>query len=513
MLVAAYEQSKEVRVNIKNFLMNVDTIRKETAVLLDEKKKEENEQFFSDISLANKLASHFRLGKKQYKILDPGAGVGILTAALIARICKSKTKVEKIEVVAVESDQSLFSALHKTMMLCNELCNALGIEFSFKVINNDFICLGTEFVKNKGIGTFNCIIMNPPYKKLSIRDRARKLLISANLESPNLYSGFLSIAFRMLEKKGQLVAITPRSFCNGPYFYSFRRDMMEQVSFKKIHTFESRTELFNRDKVLQENIIFHVIKDKNQKNIIISSSIGARDKRVNKYKVTLNQLIHPDDSELFIRIVKNDNDNNYVALMRRLPCTLLDLNIQVSTGKVVDFRNKEFIIKKPRGNYCPLIYPRHFVNGNIIWPLKTSKPDIILYTPETKGLLLSNDIFVLVKRFTTKEEEKRVVAAVYDPKNYPQVNKVAFENRVNYFHKNGEGLQIELAKGLSAYLNSSLVDMFFRQFNGHTQVNAADLKALKYPTCAQLINIGIQIGDNYSQECIDNTVSRVLFYR
>src|SRR5207247_2066266 len=97
-----------------------------------------------------------------------------------------------------------------------------------------------------------------------------------------------------------------------------------------------------------------------------------------------------------------------------------------------------------------------------------------------------NENYVLTKRFSAKEEKRRIVAAVHDAKRVPGPN-VGFENHLNYFHKNGKGLDITLAKGLAAFLNWTLVDSYFRQFNGHTQVNATDLRSLKYPTLNQLL--------------------------
>jgi adenine-specific DNA-methyltransferase len=39
---------------------------------------------------------------------------------------------------------------------------------------------------------------------------------------------------------------------------------------------------------------------------------------------------------------------------------------------------------------------------------------------------------------------------------------------------------------LAAFLNSTVLDVYFRQFNGHTQVNATDLRNLRYPSRSQL---------------------------
>jgi adenine-specific DNA-methyltransferase len=95
--------------------------------------------------------------------------------------------------------------------------------------------------------------------------------------------------------------------------------------------------------------------------------------------------------------------------------------------------------------------------------------------PGADELLVPKGTYVLVKRFTSKEESRRVVAAVYAPERI-DAEQVGFENHLNYFHRKGGGLPVTLAKGLAAFLNSTLVDLFFRQFSGHTQVNATDLR-------------------------------------
>jgi adenine-specific DNA-methyltransferase len=119
--------------------------------------------------------------------------------------------------------------------------------------------------------------------------------------------------------------------------------------------------------------------------------------------------------------------------------------------------------------------------------------------------------YVLVKRFSAKEERRRIVAAIYDPARVP-AEAVAFENHLNYYHRNGSGLPERLAKGLAAFLNSTLVDLYFRQFNGHTQVNATDLRSLNYPTEEELEALGSSIAEELpSLEHLDQLVGEVLF--
>ena len=125
-------------------------------------------------------------------------------------------------------------------------------------------------------------------------------------------------------------------------------------------------------------------------------------------------------------------------------------------------------------------------------------------------LLIHSDTYVLVKRFSAKEETRRVSAALYDPRQIT-TNRIGFENHLNYFHRGGKGLDSDLAKGLTVYLNSSLVDYYFRQFNGHTQVNASDLEKIKYPTPQQLIRLGKIMDQGLpDQSILDRSVDKEL---
>jgi adenine-specific DNA-methyltransferase len=263
------------------------------------------------------------------------------------------------------------------------------------------------------------------------------------------------------------------------------------MALRRIHLFKSRTHSFIEDEVLQENVILHVVKNKDTSSpVIISSSAGPEDKHITFREVDANRVILPNDSEYFIHIVPDEIGSQIADKMRSLKTTLSELGIDVSTGKIVEFRCKDLLDYKPSSDNVPLIYPANIVNGFISFPLqKNKKPSYFRLSPRSKSLLLPRGHYVLVKRFSTNEEKRRIVAGLYNS-NTLKSPWIGFENWVNYFHQNGRGLDLDLAKGLTLFLNSTIVDLFFRQFNGHTQVNATDLRNLRYPDLAELKFLG-----------------------
>ncbi len=472
-------------------------------------------QFLTPKHVADLMASFFNAQWREVGLLDAGAGRGDLTAAFVRRLCTAECKPLRIGVTAYEIDHSVIGALQRTLDHCQEDCERAGILFSASVLNEDFISASVSILRadlfSPQSQLFNAAIVNPPYKKLRSDSRARLLLRSVGIETSNFYAAFVALILRLLSHEGELVAITPRSFCNGPYFAPFRAELLGTMSVKRLHLFESRSAAFGRDNVLQENIIVHAVKDESQTDeVILSSSSGSQNSEVAERRVRYSDVVLPSDPEQFIHIGIGEPCARANSALNSFKGTLDDLDLAVSTGRVVDFRARSFLRKEPGSNTAPLIYPCHFNGGLIAWPKKNSrKPNAIVISDLTLDLLVPSDLYVLVKRFSSKEERRRIVACLYDPK---QVNseRVAFENHLNYFHIRGRGLPMSLAKGLAAFLNSTVVDSYFRQFSGHTQVNATDLRKLKYPSGEALRRLGAKIRYPINQNELDNLVEREL---
>ena len=463
------------------------------------------------------MASMFNKQREHINLLDAGAGVGVLTAAFIEEMSRWKNKPASVSVTAYEIDPMLTEYLIETLALCRVECEKARIEFHAEIIGEDFI----ESAVNQLNATlftpiaskFNYTILNPPYRKINSDSRTRQLLRTVDIETSNLYTAFVALASRLLDSDSELVAITPRSFCNGPYFKPFRKTFTETMGITRIHVYESRQTAFQDDEVLQENIIFHAVREPRteHRRVTISSSTGPTDELMSIREIKYSQLIRPGDPDAFIHIVPDELEHEIAERIRRLNSSLPELGISVSTGRVVDFRAQSCLRLEADRNTVPLIYPGHFDNGYVKWPKKDSrKPNAILNIPESEDLLVPSGVYVLVKRFSSKEERKRIVAAIYDGSRF-SANLVGFENHLNYFHQNGKGLPLALAKGLTAFLNSNLVDSYFRQFNGHTQVNATDLRSLKYPTRSELEAFGSDIGDEFpTQNELDDLVEKEL---
>jgi len=493
---------------------SVDFFRLDANRKLDPDRRSDLGQFMTPPATARLMASMFEAKHKELTLLDAGAGVGSLTAAFVSEVCKRKNKPRSIRATAYEIDSGLCGYLVSTLQQCKQTCESSGVAFDCDVIQGDFIDEGAGFLRNEmftSVRRYNCAIMNPPYRKINNDSPERLALRAIGVETSNLYTGFLSIVLKMLAPDGELVAITPRSFCNGLYFKPFRKTLLDTLRLRRIHVFDSRQVAFSEDEVLQENVIFHGLKSAKQSEcVMVSSSTGPEDDFITARNVPLDKIVRLDDPEYFIHIVPDELGASVSERMARLHTTLAELDVEVSTGKVVDFRATELLRDLPTSKTAPLIYPRNFENGYIKWPKPGNKPQALAILPGADELLVPNGVYVLVKRFSSKEERRRVVAAVYDPKRI-HAEQVGFENHTNFFHRNGEGLNVKLAKGLAVFLNSTLVDLYFRQFSGHTQVNATDLRNFKYPRQSQLEQLGFRVGDEFpSQEDVDRDIEEVL---
>ena len=125
------------------------------------------------------------------------------------------------------------------------------------------------------------------------------------------------------------------------------------------------------------------------------------------------------------------------------------------------------------------------------WPkLNFKKPNAIKLTSANSKWLLPSGFYAVVRRFSSKEERRRIVAGVVEPELLGKAELIGIENHLNVLHFKKRPLSEEFARGVAVYLNSTPVDQYFRRFNGHTQVNATDLKTMPYPSLEALLSLG-----------------------
>lgn len=485
----------------------IDQIRFKLSRNTIPKKKSIFGQFLTSSEIAKFMARLFLdTGNPHCQLLDPGAGIGSLSSAFLERCIEEDWRFDTLQVTACEIDNELFEELKKTFEFYTHK-DHLSINF----VTGDFIEYGVNWIQNFPDFKFTHAIMNPPYKKINSNSHHRKLLRKVGIETVNLYTAFLALTIKLMKSGGQIVAIIPRSFCNGPYYRPFREFMLKHSAIRHLHLFESRNKAFKNDNVLQENIIIMLEKDGKQTEVSVSTSTDDTFANLSMHQYNQEEIIDPSDYEMFIHIPTSLKPNGLKELTD-IRYSIQDLGINVSTGPVVDFRVREHLHKNPEPGTVPLIYPSHFIKNDVLWPKSNFKKwNAISDNLITKKWLYPSGFYCVVRRFSSKEEKRRVIPNVIGPKDIFYAEKIGFENHLNVFHSQKQGLPEYLAIGLSIYLNTSVIDEYFRSFSGHTQVNATDLRMLKYPSRDSLISLGkwAKIKGNLTQIMIDKKLEKL----
>ncbi len=455
----------------------------------DAGKKSRLGQFLTPERIATFMAGLFPAGEGSCRLLDAGAGIGSLSAAFLERWRSGDFRFTDLEVDAYEVDPSLIEILFQTL-------NAYAAEgkVTSRVRAVDYIhaavdSLSQTLFSNPPV-SYTHAILNPPYKKIGSNSAYRLALRRVGIEAVNLYNAFVALALAQLTSGGHMVAIIPRSFCNGPYYRPFREYVLKHAAIQHIHLFGSRNTAFKDDAVLQENVILHLQRGVTQGPVTVSISTDDTFSDLYHHRHPFDRIVFPDDIERFIHIPLSP-EYGILERMDGVCFTLEDLGLSVSTGPVVDFRLKEHLRSMPAEGTVPLLYPGHIIGGKVHWPLEgMKKANAIACNQQTRKWLYPVGDYCVVRRFSAKEEKRRVVAGVVEADAFEQVAHLGFENHLNVFHTERRGLTKPMAYGLMLYLNTTAFDEAFRRFNGHTQVNATDLRLMNYPSREVLIRLG-----------------------
>lgn len=289
------------------------------------------------------------------------------------------------------------------------------------------------------------------------------------------------------------------------------------VQVDKIHLFNSRKDTFNRDSVLQETVVIKAIREEidPNKNVFVSSSAGIKDifKPTIKY-FRAEELIDLNSKEKILHLPTSDKEEQILSLVSSWENVLADFNIKISTGPVVAFRALDFIqnhYENSTVHLAPLFW-LHNVNKMVLeWPKQLKeKEQYIRIESGSNSLLIPNKNYILLRRFSTKDDKSRLIAAPYFC-NYAQSDYIGVENKVNYLYRKGGHLDREEVVGLCALLNSELLDTYFQIFNGNVNVIATELREMRFPPLNDIKRIGnkIILSNDYSMNNVSSIVNEL----
>ncbi|MGH9470385.1 MAG: Eco57I restriction-modification methylase domain-containing protein [Terriglobia bacterium] len=459
-------------------------------------------QYFTPPEVCRFMASLFSEPLNDtYRFLDPGAGIGSLTAALCERLSRSR-RPHRIEAHLFENHPELLPYLRQTLDFCRRKLKLAGHSLTVIIHGQDFILdAAAEFQGTRGLfdaeiglSGLDAVVMNPPYFKLNKNSEYARVMNTFVHGQPNIYAFFLAASAEVLHPGGEMVAITPRSFCNGLYFRRFRRWFFDRMAIDRIHLFESRTDTF-RD-VLQENMITlsHRL-GKPSNRITISTSYGRNiPESTRARELPASFVVDMSNGEHVIRVPVSDKDFSLLEMIESWPNRFSDLGLRISTGPVVAFRAREFLLHRLHSeDGVPFLSTFNVKPFETVWPVPHKKhPSAFKVCPASMKLLLSAENYVLLRRFSAKEERRRLTASCLLGGSRSS-HYVALENHLNYVYHGKRALSLDETYGLAALFNSVLLDRYFRIISGNTQVNATEVRNMPFPSLKTISAIGRKV--------------------
>jgi len=452
-------------------------------------------QFFTPLSVARFMAELSPRHKALTRVLDPGAGMGILSCAL----CEMLTG--DIELEACEIDEKLATYLDICLSYAQLWMKSKNRYLKYKIVRNDFVLTYGAALSEFNDIPFDIVISNPPYFKLSKVDARAQVAQRVVHGQPNMYALFMAVSAAVLQLGGHGIFITPRSYTAGHYFSRFRQYFFSLMRPRAIHLFESRHDIFNE--VLQENIILLAERSTQDSDVVLSSSVNFDFKRGIRRTKSSAKVVKKDN---VLHIPLSDYDDAVTEIVHTWTGRLQDYGLEVSTGPVVPFRAVNLIGRAGDvpSTHAPLLWMQNVKPMYCQWPLNY-KGQYLLLEGAAK-LLLPNQNYVLIRRFSAKEEQQRLTAAPYLGNLNTSV--IGIENHLNYVYRLNGYLTDDETRGVAILLNSSLMDSYFRIFSGNTQVSATELRNLPLPPLEAIVELGKLAA--YSDYDVNTLIGKVL---
>lgn len=437
---------------------------KNTNVKSDRKKKA---QFFTSENSALFMGKSSSFSSSFLKILDPGAGNGLLGASVVS-YCIKNNLCKKFHITFVESDETILPLLQETVALMKAFALKHHVDCTCEVIHGNFL---TQKMKQK----YDIVISNPPYKKIRKDSEESKAMSDYVYGQPNLYGLFMAKGADLLRDGGRFVYIVPRSWTSGDYYKRIRKHLLSHMNILSVLLFADRENAYSKEEVLQETMILTAEKS------------DVQNEYIDLYTVEDDSFSKMDILHIPASDIKNIGDEHYLLLptsqsdletIRRMAVieeTFFSLGYEFKTGPVVEYRNKDMLSTTGTEKTVPMFRSANISSDGLVFPADTLKPQYVL--SKAGKLLIKNENTVLLRRLSAKEEPRRLQSCIYLKRGHNKY--ISIENHVNYLtRKDKTPLTIEEVNWINNILMSEDYDVYYRILNGSTQVNAGEVNRL-----------------------------------
>lgn len=462
-------------------------------------------QFFTTPEIATFMVSMYsKPTKNSIRVLDPGAGSGILSAAVIEKL--QEYGITEVMLICYENCHEILPLLQANLEFIKQEAK---IKLEYEIREKDYIVSQAEpFIEDHATEYYEWIIGNPPYKKIA-KDAAEALSMpTVCYGAPNLYFLFLAMSVFNSSLNGEIVYIIPRSWTSGAYFERFRNYLFKNTVIEAIHLFVSRNQVFEKEEVLQETIIVKFRKSNLQGNVTVTCSDKGNDFYKNSCLIVPYNLIVSGPKN-YVYLITNQEELMVLKTTSCFKQTLPDLGIKMHTGLTIDFRNRELLCEEEENNTVPFFYSQHIKEGLIEFPIQKKYQYLL---NEKRGLIQENKNYLFVKRFSAKEEMRRLNCGIYLANNFPSYSFISTQNKVNFISSHGFEMTDFMVYGLYVIFNSTLYDQYYRILNGSTQVNSTEINSMPVPKLEVISKMGerLMAKNDFSVSTCDEILGGVL---
>ncbi len=471
-----------------------------TGKLIREKSKAENirlGRLFTKKDTARLMASMLELdpARTAYTVLDPGAGTGILSAAIVEKICESCPSCRQIFLTCYESDPTFIPMLRDNLeRIRKKARHDYNVKLFVTVYEENYLTDSKNHYTVTFFDTvedkYDIIISNPPTEL--VEKGSPEALAVGGVTQLKISAAFLfaRLAARHLEDGGRLVIMLPTTVASASQLTPYRQEMAKELSLIGIHLFIGRQKNAKRAIPLKKNIILAYGKCEKPATVTVTTSLDNGKQAVALPPLDYDFVVDRDDGTL--TLPKSVEDTKIVKYISGFPETLASLGLKISTGLIIDSRCEGLLFTEPIKGAVPLIRPSAIRGGTISFPLPIKKQYI---APVNPRLMQKNKNMVIIKRVPAKSDERFVNSAIYMASQLPAYRYISTHNKINFIDTKDKSSEMcaRLAFGIFALLNSTIYDRYLSIVSKSKQINSKELRELPLPPRNLIENMGMRL--------------------